>query len=75
MGFEKEAFAIQDLFMDDKRDEAIAMVPTEFADEISLCGPRERIAEKLEDWKQSPVTTLYFHGDVDTLRAMAELAL
>ncbi len=75
MGFADEADQIQELFFADKRDEAIAMVPTEFADEISLCGPRERIAEKLDDWKKSPVTTLYFHGDVETLRAMAELAL
>ena len=75
MGFEAEADRIQDLFFEGKRDEAIAVVPDQFADEISLCGPRERIAEKLADWRNSPVTTLAFHGDVDTLRAMAELAL
>ncbi|NNE74457.1 MAG: LLM class F420-dependent oxidoreductase, partial [Acidimicrobiales bacterium] len=43
MGFEEEALRIQDLFLDGKRDEAIAAVPTDFADEISLCGPKERI--------------------------------
>ena len=75
MGFEAEADRIQDLFFEGKREEAIAVVPDQFADEISLCGPRERIAEKLADWRNSPVTTLAFHGDVDTLRAMAELAL
>ena len=56
MGFEKEAFEIQDLFFAGRRDEAIAAVPDDFADEISLCGPRERIAERLEAWKASPVT-------------------
>ena len=75
MGFEAEAQQIQDLFFEGKRDEAIAVVPDQFADEISLCGPRERVAEKLQDWRTSPVTTLMFHGDVELLRQMAEIAL
>ncbi len=75
MGFEAEAQQIQDLFFEGKRDEAISVVPDQFADEISLCGPRERVAEKLDDWRKSPVTSLLFHGAVDLLRKMAELAL
>ena len=75
MGFASEADQIQDLFFEGKREEAMAMVPTAFADEIALCGPRERIAEKLQDWRKSPVTSLLFFGDKDTLRTMAELAL
>ena len=75
MGFPEEAERIQQLFLEDKRDEAIAAVPDQFADEISLVGPRERIAEKLVDWRKSPVTTLLIHGDVATLRQMAELVL
>ncbi len=47
--------------------------PTQFADEISLVGPRERIAERLEAWNASPVTTIIVNGDLDTLRTMAEL--
>ena len=39
MGFEEEAFKIQELFFEGRRDEAIATVPDEFADEISLVGP------------------------------------
>ena len=58
MGFEEEAFEIQDLFFEGQRDEAIAAVPDDFADEISLCGPKERIAERLEAWKAGPVSTL-----------------
>ena len=38
MGFEAEAKKIQELFFECKRDEAVAAVPTEFADEISLVG-------------------------------------
>jgi hypothetical protein len=75
MGFEAEAETIQDLFFDGRRDEAIAAVPDQFADEISLCGPRERIIEKLADWRSSPVTSLLFHGDIALLRQMAEIVL
>ena len=43
MGYEEEAYRIQDLFFAGKRDEAIAAVPDDFADEISLVGPVSRI--------------------------------
>lgn len=56
MGYEAEALKIQDLFLQGKRDEAIATVPEAFADEISLVGPPSRIKEKLEAWEASPVT-------------------
>jgi len=75
MGFPDEAEEIQRLFFEDKRDAAIAAVPDAFADEISLCGPKDRIKEKLTDWEKSPVTTLLIHGDVNLLRDMAELTL
>ena len=48
-------------------------VPDEFADEISLSGPRERIAERLEAWRKTPVTTLLIGGaDPDTMRFLAD---
>ena len=59
MGYEEQAHRIQDLFFDGKRDEAIAAVPDAFADEISLVGPKERIAERLDAWRETPVTTLH----------------
>ena len=58
MGFEEEAYKIQDLFFAGKRDEAIAAVPDDFADEISLVGPPSRIKQRLDAWESSPVTTL-----------------
>jgi F420-dependent oxidoreductase-like protein len=75
MGFEEEANQVQDLFMEGKRDEAIAAVPDQFADEISLCGPKDRIKERLADWEKSPVTTLMVMGDSSYLRTLAELVL
>ncbi len=74
MGFEAEAHKIQELFFEGKRAEAIAAVPDQFADEISLVGPVERIRERLEAWKETPVTGLLLaNRDPETLRTMAEL--
>ena len=74
MGYEAEAFHIQDLFFEGKRDEAIAAVPDAFADEISLVGPKERIAERLDAWRETPVTTILLGSQDDTtLRVLAEL--
>lgn len=75
MGFEAEAERIQDLFFEGMREEAIACVPDAFADEISLCGPKDRVREKLQDWERSPVTSLLVNGDAGLLRTMAELVL
>jgi len=76
MGFEAEAERIQDLFMEGKRAEAVATVPDEFADEISLVGPVERIRDRLQAWRESPVTTLLVtNRDPDAMRTAAELVL
>ena len=74
MGYEREADTIQELFFAGKRDEAIRTVPSAFADEISLVGPKERIGDRLDAWKESAVTTMIVSGDLDTLRTIAELA-
>lgn len=76
MGFEDEAYRIQDLFFEGKRDEAIALVPDEFADEISLIGPPSRIRDRLAEWEKSPVTTVTMYpSSVDQLRLAAEVIL
>ncbi|MCC9704581.1 LLM class F420-dependent oxidoreductase [Streptomyces sp. MNU76] len=74
MGYEEEARRIQRLFLDGRREEAVLAVPDAFADEISLVGPRERIAERLESWRKGPVTDLLVLApDPLTLRVLAEL--
>ncbi len=76
MGFEAEALKVQELFFEGKREEAIAAVPSEFADEISLVGPIERIRDRVAAWEDSPVTTILVHGGhVAALRQAAEAIL
>ncbi|MGA5207018.1 LLM class F420-dependent oxidoreductase [Streptomyces variegatus] len=74
MGYEAEARRIQELFLSGRREEAVLAVPDAFADEISLVGPRERIAQRLELWRKGPVTDLLvLSPDPHTLRVLAEL--
>lgn len=74
MGYEEEARRIQHLFLEGHREEAVLAVPDAFADEISLVGPRERIAERLELWRKGPVTDLLvLSPDRHTLQVLAEL--
>ncbi|MFI0819573.1 LLM class F420-dependent oxidoreductase [Streptomyces sp. NPDC021098] len=75
MGYEDEARRVQELFLAGRREEAIAAVPDAFADEVSLIGPRERIAERLELWRTGPVTDLLVIApDPRTLRVLADHA-
>ncbi|MFE1750155.1 LLM class F420-dependent oxidoreductase [Streptomyces anandii] len=75
MGYEEEARRIQELFLAGRREEAVRAVPDAFADEISLVGPRERVAERLAAWREGPVTDLLaLAPDPRTLRVLAELS-
>jgi hypothetical protein len=75
-GYEEAAVQIQDLFLGGRKQEAVLRVPDALVDEVALCGPRERIAERLAIWRSSGVTTLICGASSDeALRVMAELAL
>jgi len=76
MGYEAEAAKIQELFMSGQRGEAIAAVPDAFADEISLVGPADRIKDRLQAWRETPVTTLLMAThDKAMLGQLADLIL
>jgi F420-dependent oxidoreductase-like protein len=53
LGFEEAAIKIQNLFLDGKKQEAAAAVPDELVDACTLVGPRERIIDRLQAWKQA----------------------
>jgi F420-dependent oxidoreductase-like protein len=75
-GYEEAAKNMQELYLGGKKAEAIAAVPNELVDEVTLCGPRSRIAERLGAWKEAGVTTLICGSrDPTTLRALAEIVL
>jgi alkanesulfonate monooxygenase SsuD/methylene tetrahydromethanopterin reductase-like flavin-dependent oxidoreductase (luciferase family) len=74
MGYPDEAARVQELFLAGRRDEALAAMPDEFADEISLVGPPSRIRARLDAWRASPVTALMVGArPPDELRAIRDL--
>jgi F420-dependent oxidoreductase-like protein len=75
MGYEAEATRIQELYLAGKKDEAAAAVPTAMVEDVYLVGPKEKIRDDLEAWRESMVTTMILAGDPDLLRTMAELVL
>jgi F420-dependent oxidoreductase-like protein len=75
-GYEDAALKIQDAFLDGRREAAVAAVPDALVDEVALCGPRERIAERLQIWRSCGVTTLICATtDIAAVRTMAELVV
>ena len=76
LGYEDAAARIQDLYLDGKRAEATALVPDALVDSVALCGPRERIAERLTRFTSAPIGTLIAGtGQIEVVRTLAELAL
>lgn len=75
-GFEAQAQQIQDLFLAGKKAEASNAVPDQLADEISLVGPVERIRDRLQAWRETPITSLLVSArNAKELQTLAELVL
>jgi F420-dependent oxidoreductase-like protein len=80
LGYEAAAIEIQDHFLAGRRKEAEAAVPDALIDETSLVGPKDRIKDRLEAWKEVAkdhrVGTLLLVGATpEALRVVAEAAL
>ncbi|HEY6418907.1 MAG TPA: LLM class F420-dependent oxidoreductase [Candidatus Binataceae bacterium] len=76
LGYEDTAVKVQDLYLTGKKAEAMALIPDKLVDEVALVGPRERIKDRLAAWKASPVKTMLIStGNIDTVRALADMAL
>jgi hypothetical protein len=75
MGYEAEVRKIQDLYLEGKKEEAMAAVPQKLIEELTLIGPKEKIRDELGAWRESSVTTLLISGDEQMLRTAAELVL
>jgi F420-dependent oxidoreductase-like protein len=75
MGYEQEVRKIQDLYLDGKKDEAAAAIPSKLLDDLTLIGPKDKIRDDLERWRESIATTLLVAGDPQLLRLAAELVL
>jgi F420-dependent oxidoreductase-like protein len=75
MGYGDEVAKIQELYLSGNKEEAAATVPTKLIESMTLIGPKEKIRDELDAWRESIVTTLLVGGDPATLRTAAELVL
>jgi F420-dependent oxidoreductase-like protein len=57
-GYEKEAKEIQDLYLDGKKKEAEALVPTEWLEAGNLVGPASYVQERIAAFQEAGVTNL-----------------
>ena len=57
-GYADAAKEIQDLYLDGKRDEAMAAIPDSFIDMVSICGPPDVVRERLAVYRDAGVGTL-----------------
>ncbi|MCB0104390.1 MAG: LLM class F420-dependent oxidoreductase [Caldilineaceae bacterium] len=73
-GYDGAAETIQSYYLQGKRREAAMAVPDALVDDVALCGPKARIAERLALWRSAPITTLnLMTTDLQTMRTLAEL--
>jgi F420-dependent oxidoreductase-like protein len=80
-GFEEAAGEIQNLYLEGKKAEAGDAIPDELIDMVSLCGPRDFVAERIAAFRDAGVGTLAVtpmafsvEDRIAQLRAVAELA-
>ncbi len=80
-GFEDAAQEVQDLYLDGKKDEAMAALPDELIDMVSICGPADHVRERIAAYRDAGVGTLGVspvaftrEERITQLRLIAELA-
>ena len=75
MGHEAAAVRVRDLYLADRRAEAVAAVPTRLVEDIALVGPLAKLREEAPRWRESLLTTILVTGPAPVLRVAAELFL
>jgi F420-dependent oxidoreductase-like protein len=80
-GFEDAAREVQDLYLAGKRDEAMAALPDELIDLVSLNGPADKVRDRLRVYREAGVGTLGItpmawtrDERIEQLRLIAQLA-
>jgi len=73
MGYEAEARTIQDHYLAGDKKSAIAAVPTRMVEDVALIGPWPKIADELQRWQQTVITTLLVNCDLRLLDKAAAL--
>ncbi|HEX4755308.1 MAG TPA: LLM class F420-dependent oxidoreductase [Candidatus Dormibacteraeota bacterium] len=73
LGFEEACVEVQRLYLDGRRKDAAAAVPTALVERLNLVGPPSKIREEIAQWERSPVTTLLVRADPQSLKLVPDL--
>jgi hypothetical protein len=71
--FPGAAKPIQDFYLAGDKKSAIAAVPTKMVEDVALVGPWAKIADEIQRWKQTVLTTFSVHCDARHLEKVAAL--
>jgi hypothetical protein len=76
LGYEGECAQIQDLYLQGKKKEAMAAVPTKMVQDLALIGPLGKIKDELPAWKNTVLTTMHVNAPTpQMLTTIADLVL
>ncbi len=75
MGYEEECARITDLYLEGKKQEAAAAVPTRMVEEVALIGSPDKIRDDLARFEESIVTTILIQGPAALVPMAAEIIL
>jgi F420-dependent oxidoreductase-like protein len=73
MGYEAAAKTIQDLYLAGDKKGAIAAVPTRLVEDVAVIGSWAKVADEIQRWKQTVLTTFSVSCDLRHLPRVADL--
>jgi F420-dependent oxidoreductase-like protein len=73
LGYEAEVAKIQELYLDGRKAEAMAAVPTALIEDIALIGPPAKIKDELQQWESTVVTSLIVQSPAALLPAIVDV--
>jgi F420-dependent oxidoreductase-like protein len=73
LGYGAECEKIQEAYLDGRKTDAAAAVPTAMVEDVYLVGPPAKIRDDLERWRETCVTSLLVAGPRPLLHHVAEL--
>jgi F420-dependent oxidoreductase-like protein len=75
LGYEAECAHIQDLYLQGKKQEAIASIPLKMVEDVALVGPVDKIKDELHQWKSTCLTTMLINAPGPMLETVAKVVM
>jgi F420-dependent oxidoreductase-like protein len=73
MGYGAECEKIQEAYLDGRKADATAAVPTQMVEDVYLVGPPAKIRDDLARWRETCITTLLVAGPPVLLEQISDL--